>query len=63
MGEDASAVLLDLRLHFRQFFGSAAEDRDIGAERHQFVCGATADPAAAAGDDDHLALEQIRSED
>jgi hypothetical protein len=61
--EHPSAVLLDLRLHFRQFFGGAAEDGNIGAEGHQLVCGATADPAAAAGDDDRLALEQIRSED
>ena len=63
LGQDLPAVLLDLRLHFRQFFGGAAEDRDISAEGHQLVCGATADAAAAAGDDDRLALEEIRPED
>ena len=60
---DLSAVLLDLGCTCVELFGGAADDRDIRAERRQLVRGATSDTAAAAGDDDRLALEEIRPED
>ncbi len=63
LGDHLAAILLDLGFHFRQFFGGPPQDRDIGAEGRQLVCGATADTAATPCNDDGLTLEKIRPED
>ena len=54
---------LDLGLHGGELVGLAAGDHDMRAERGDLVRRAAADAAAAAGDDDGLALKQPRLED
>ena len=57
----------DPRAERAQFFGRgvelalrAAADRDVGAERGEVPRDAEVDAAAAAGDEDRLALEKVR---
>src|SRR5581483_7138408 len=58
-----AAVLADLGGRGLQLLQLAAGQHHMSAERGQFVGGAAADAGAAAGDDDGLALEQVRGED
>ena len=57
MNGGRSAVFADLGLDNSQLIRAAADKRDMGAERTQFVRGATTDAAAASGDDHGLAFE------
>src|SRR5262249_37626482 len=54
---------LDLALHRRELVGLAAGDHDVGAKSRDLVGRAATDAAAAASDDDGLALKQPRLED
>ena len=54
---------LDLAFHRGELVGLAAGDHDVGAQRGDLVRRAAADAAAAAGDEDGLALKQPRFED
>ena len=58
-----AAGCLDLALHRGELLGLAAGDHDMRAQRRDLVRRAAADAAAAAGDDDGLALKQPRLED
>ena len=61
--EPISLVLVDLGLHRLQLVGLAAHQHHVRAQRGEFVRAAAADARAAAGDDEHLACEQVRRED
>ena len=63
LSEDLPAILFDFRFHLRELFGRASEDRNVGAERRQFMGRTATNAAAAAGDDNCLAFEEIRPED
>lgn len=55
----ATTVLGNFGGDFLQLFRFAPDQQHMGAERCQFMGGAAPDAAAAAGDDDGLAAEQI----
>ena len=54
------AVLREFVAHPLQLFELAAEENRHRAQRGHFVRGAAADAGTGAGDDDDLAVEELR---
>ena len=63
MDGNPPAVGADFGLHGVEFVDVAADDRHVGAQRGEFVGGASPDPATAAGDHDRPTGEQVFGED
>jgi hypothetical protein len=59
MDGDPPAVGADLGVHGIEFVRVAANNRHVGAQRGEFVGGASPDTAAPAGDDDRLTGEEV----
>ena len=63
MAGGAPADFGDFTRHGFELFDLAADQRDAGAQRHEFMGGAAADAGAAAGDKHGLAGKKARTED